>query len=39
MDEQVMNTHVQPTVNPVEVKQPKILKITMQEEASDFFPR
>ena len=30
--EQVTDTHVEPTVNPVEVKQPKVFKITMQEK-------
>ena len=30
--EQVVDTHVQPTVNPVDVKQPKIFKIAMQRK-------
>ena len=32
--EQVANTRVQPTVNPVEVKPPKILKMTTQRKHS-----
>ena len=32
-NEQVANTRVQPTVNPVEVKQPKIFKMTTQERS------
>ena len=33
-DGQVANTRLQPTVNPVEVKQPKIFKMTTQREHS-----
>ena len=32
--EQVANTRVQPTVNPVEVKQPRIFKVTTQRKLS-----